>query len=108
MSCFSRRKCLENTDLKIATIFSYTANEDDADANGFIPEEISIAAEPDIAYATNPHTREKLDEFIGHYNQMSAVPIQPRIARVFTTTTTTSARRLKNARLISYGCGICT
>ena len=57
-------------DLKIATIFSYIANEDDADANGFIPEEISIAAEPDIAYATNPHTREKLDEFIGHYNQM--------------------------------------
>ena len=29
-----------------------------------------VAAEPEIAYATNPHTREKLDEFIGHYNQM--------------------------------------
>ncbi|MBP7510250.1 MAG: HsdR family type I site-specific deoxyribonuclease, partial [Prolixibacteraceae bacterium] len=65
-----RKKMLGNHDLKIATIFSYIANEDDVDANGFIPEEISVAAEPEIAYATNPHTREKLDEFIGHYNQM--------------------------------------
>lgn len=67
---FQRKKTLGEHELKIATIFSYIANEDDADANGFIPEEISVAAEPEIAYATNPHTREKLDEFIGHYNQM--------------------------------------
>ncbi len=65
-----RRKMHGNHDLKIATIFSYIANEDDADANGFIPEEISVAAEPEITYATNPHTREKLDEFISHYNLM--------------------------------------
>lgn len=65
-----RKKMLGNHDLKIATIFSYIANEEDVDANGFIPEEVSVAAEPEIAYATNPHTREKLDEFIGHYNQM--------------------------------------
>jgi type I restriction enzyme R subunit len=65
-----RKKMLGEHDLKIATIFSYIANEDDVDANGFIPEEVSVAAEPEIAYATNPHTREKLDEFIGHYNQM--------------------------------------
>ncbi len=67
---FQRKKKLGEHELKIATIFSYIANEDDADANGFIPEEISVAAEPEIAYATNPNTREKLDEFIGHYNQM--------------------------------------
>ncbi len=67
---FQRKKALGEHELKIATIFSYIANEDDADANGFIPEEISVAADGEIAYATNPHTREKLDEFIGHYNQM--------------------------------------
>ena len=66
---FQRKKILSEHDLKIATIFSYISNEDDADANGFIPEEIAVAAEPEIAYATNVHTREKLDEFIGHYNQ---------------------------------------
>lgn len=65
-----RKKMHGEHDLKIATIFSYVANEDDVDANGFIPEEIAVAAEPEIGYATNPHTREKLDEFIGHYNQM--------------------------------------
>ncbi|MZQ48794.1 MAG: HsdR family type I site-specific deoxyribonuclease, partial [Bacteroidales bacterium] len=65
-----RKKMLGEHDLKIATIFSYIANEADVDANGFIPEEISAAAEPEIEYAINPHTREKLDEFIGHYNQM--------------------------------------
>jgi type I restriction enzyme, R subunit len=65
-----RKKMSGGHSLKIATIFSYAINENDADANGFIPEEISIAAEEEIAYAINPHTREKLDEFIGHYNQM--------------------------------------
>lgn len=67
---FQRKKMLGEHDLKIATIFSYTSNEDDSDANGFIPEEISMAAEPQADYSGNPHTREKLDEFIGHYNQM--------------------------------------
>lgn len=56
--------------LRIATIFSYTANEDDADANGFIPEELSVVEEPRALYGLNVHTREKLDEFIGHYNEM--------------------------------------
>ncbi|MFT6841499.1 MAG: type I restriction enzyme R subunit [Psychroserpens sp.] len=60
--------------LKVATIFSYDTNEDDADANGFIPEEnISMAAEPQVQYAINSksqHTREKLDQFIADYNRM--------------------------------------
>lgn len=57
--------------LNIATIFSYTANEDDADANGFLQEELSVVEEPPRAlYGLQAHSREKLDEFIGHYNQM--------------------------------------
>lgn len=56
--------------LRIATIFSYTNNEDDADANGFIPEELSIVEEPAALYGLRMHTREKLDEYIGHYNQL--------------------------------------
>ncbi len=57
-------------DLKIATIFSYQANEEDADANGFIPDEdLLIAAEPIPLYETK-HTRDKLDEFIDDYNSM--------------------------------------
>lgn len=56
--------------LNIATIFSYSANEDDADANGFIPEEVSVVEDPRALYGLNKHSRDKLDEFIGHYNQM--------------------------------------
>jgi type I restriction enzyme R subunit len=66
---FKRRKTEGKHDLKIATIFSYTQNEDDADADGFIPEELPMAAEPELSYA-NKHTRERLDEFIEDYNQM--------------------------------------
>jgi len=78
-----RKKMLGNHDLKIATIFSYIANEDDVDAKGFIPEEISVAAEPEITYATNPHTREKLDEYIGHYNQMFGSAFSTRDSQSF-------------------------
>ncbi len=55
---------------KIATIFSFAANEEDADANGFLPEELSVVEEPRALYGLNKHSREKLDEYIGHYNQM--------------------------------------
>ncbi len=62
--------------LKIATIFSYVANEDDADANGYIPEEnLLMAAEPRAIYGNrqngaSQHSREKLDGFIVDYNEM--------------------------------------
>ncbi|MDZ7899852.1 MAG: type I restriction endonuclease subunit R [Arcicella sp.] len=56
--------------LNIATIFSYASNEDDADANGFIPEEVSVVEEPKALYGLNVHSREKLDEFIEDYNQL--------------------------------------
>jgi type I restriction enzyme R subunit len=67
---FQRKKLEGKHDLKIATIFSYVANENDADANGFLPEELSVVEEPKVLYGLHAHTREKLDEFIGHYNQM--------------------------------------
>ena len=57
-------------DLKVATIFSYKANELDEDANGFIPDEDFEdfrVEEPSAAYS---HTREKLDGFISDYNGM--------------------------------------
>ena len=53
--------------LRIATIFTYSANEQDADANGLI-------GDPDFDFVnntpTNIHTREKLEGFISDYNAM--------------------------------------
>ena len=66
-----QKKKLDNKhDLKIATIFSYVSNEDDLDANGFIPEELSVAEEPRVLYGLQKHSREKLDEYIEDYNKM--------------------------------------
>lgn len=65
-----RKKEEGKHNLKIATIFSYVANEDDADANGFIPEELSVVEEPRALYGMHQHSREKLDEFIEDYNKM--------------------------------------
>ncbi|MFA6276164.1 MAG: type I restriction endonuclease subunit R [Pedobacter sp.] len=67
---FQRKKEEGKHNLRIASIFSYATNEDDADANGFLPEELSVVEEPRALYGLQAHSREKLDEFIGHYNQM--------------------------------------
>lgn len=67
---FQKKKLEGKHDLKIATIFSYAANEEDADANGFLPDELSVVEEPRALYGLHKHTREKLDEFISDYNQM--------------------------------------
>lgn len=67
---FQKRKEEGKHNLNIATIFSYTANEDDADANGFIPEELSVSEDPKVLYGLNKHSREKLDEYIEHYNKI--------------------------------------
>ena len=67
---FKQKKQDGNHNLRIATIFSYAANEDDKDATGFLPEELSVVEEPKALYGLNVHTKEKLDEFIGDYNGM--------------------------------------
>lgn len=64
---FRAKKQAGQHDLRIATIFSFAANEDDKDANG-------LNADPDLEIKEgtpiNVHSREKLDEFIEDYNAM--------------------------------------
>ncbi len=55
--------------LKIATIFSYSTNEDDKDATGMIDLDEADGAHIDEEHI-NKHSREKLDEFIDDYNKM--------------------------------------
>ncbi|HJE03035.1 MAG TPA: type I restriction endonuclease subunit R [Aliarcobacter thereius] len=58
----------KNQDLKIATIFSYSANEDDKDANGIyaLDESDILIDETNI----NQHSRDKLEEYISDYNKL--------------------------------------
>nr|WP_298658482.1 type I restriction endonuclease subunit R [uncultured Flavobacterium sp.] len=67
---FQQKKENSLHNLKVATIFSFQANEEDLDAVGtFEEEDLLIAAEPKEEYGTN-HSRDNLETFIGHYNQM--------------------------------------
>jgi type I restriction enzyme R subunit len=59
----------KNHNLKIATIFSYSANEDDKDATGEINLDEADGAHIDEEHI-NKHSREKLDEFIEDYNNI--------------------------------------
>lgn len=63
---FQRKKLAGEHNLKIATIFSYASNEEDLDANG-IDAAFRHAAEPAAQYMPS---RDKLEQFIGDYNQM--------------------------------------
>ncbi len=67
---FQEKKRAGAHNLRIATIFSYGANEENEDAQDYIPDnEISKAAESESEYSTS-HSREKLDAFIADYNKM--------------------------------------
>ncbi|WEJ63424.1 type I restriction endonuclease subunit R [Thiomicrorhabdus lithotrophica] len=63
---FKAKKEAGEHNLKIATIFSYAANEDDKDADDSIPEETTDME----GKAVNQHSRDKLESYIGDYNQM--------------------------------------
>lgn len=68
---FKQKKEEGQHDLKVATIFSYQANEEDEDAQGYIPDEDYDDFRVDEPRETyTPHTREKLDGFIQDYNEM--------------------------------------
>ena len=64
---FKRKKEVSEHDLRIVTIFTFAANEEDEEANGLI-------GDPDIVVGpnapVNKQSREKLDEYIKDYNTM--------------------------------------
>lgn len=63
---FKKKKEAGEHNLRIATIFSYTANEEDQDSNGLLDGEINITGDGII----NTHSRDKLESYIQDYNKM--------------------------------------
>ncbi|NOY72309.1 MAG: HsdR family type I site-specific deoxyribonuclease [Gammaproteobacteria bacterium] len=63
---FKEKKEAGEHKLRVATIFSYQANEEDADADGTGNGDDM----PDDNKPVNKHSREKLDEYIDDYNAM--------------------------------------
>lgn len=90
---FKRKKAEEKHNLRIGTIFSYSTNEEDKDANGFIPDvEIDV---PDGA-KVNQHTRDKIEEYIADYNAMYGTKFNTRDSESFYNYYKDIARRLKD------------
>ena len=96
---FEEKKEEGKHNLRIATIFSYTNNDDDADANGFIPEELSVVEEPAALYGLRMHTREKLDEYIGHYNQLFGTKYSTKDSETFYNYYNDVSRKVKDRKI---------
>ena len=92
--------------LKIGTIFSYIANEEDRDATGDLNDEsvtltgdLPVAAEKKPGYVVNLHSRDKLEEYIGDYNEMFNTRFTTKDSQSFYNYYNDISRRMKNREL---------
>lgn len=95
---FKQKKEAGEHDLRIATIFTYGANEEDKGSTGTLPaqedDEFGIAAEPMTAYTTS-HTRDKLEKYIGDYNAMYGTNFSTKDSQSFQNYYKDLSKRLK-------------
>lgn len=96
---FSKKKEEGKHNLKLATIFSYVANEEDSDANGFIPEEVSAMEESPALYGLHQHKRDKLESFIGEYNQMFGSNFSTKDSQSFYNYYNDISKKVKNRKI---------
>jgi type I restriction enzyme R subunit len=92
---FAKRKTEGKHKLRVATIFSYTSNEEDKDANGILDEDCEITG----GEGGNPHTREKLDGFIGDYNAMFGTAFSTKDSKLFYGYYRDIARKVKERKI---------
>ncbi|MBE9468335.1 MAG: type I restriction endonuclease subunit R [Bacteroidetes bacterium] len=125
---FRQKKENGEHNLRVATIFSYQANEDDKDAIGsaFIDDEVSfdfaqetsdsaqetsskIAAEPQAEYQSQNNSqfttynsqlsRDYLEEFIGHYNKQYSTNFTTKDSKSFYNYYNDVAKRVKQKQI---------
>lgn len=101
---FKQKIETHKSDIRIATIFTYGANEEDADADGSLSADdygTSIAAEPEVIYKSS-HSRDKLDEFIGDYNKMFHTSFSTKDGQQFENYFKDISKRLKEREKDGY------
>ncbi len=76
---FAGKKQEGKHNLRVATIFSYTSNEQDSDADGMLDKDSEIIG----GKVGDPHTRDKLDGFIADYNAMFGTSFSTRDTQSF-------------------------
>lgn len=65
---FKRKKQAGKHNLKVATIFSFSQNEEEIE--DIILEKMNIAAETQIEYGYKPHRRELLESYVQDFNEL--------------------------------------
>ncbi len=94
---FKKKKEAGEHDLRVATIFTYGANEEDEDAQDYLPgDELTVAqaADPKVAYISS-HTRDKLESYIGDYNKMYGTNYTTKDSQAFENYFKDISKRLK-------------
>jgi len=89
---FRAKKEQGKHNLKVATIFSYSANEDDSDANGIYESQDNLVDEKNI----NQHSRDKLESYISDYNKMFNSAFTTKDSQSFYNYNNDISKRVKN------------
>ena len=94
---FKEKKLNGESNLKIGTIFSYGVNEDDPDASGnYMFDEPEPGA---VTTASNTHSRDKLEEFIGDYNEIFNTKFTTKDSQSFYNYYNDVAKRVKSKEI---------
>ena len=96
---FQQKKEAGEHDLRIATIFTFGANEDSDQAQDYLPadedSDFDMAAEPSSQYGSK-HSRDKLETYIGDYNQMYNGSFTTKDSKLFESYFKDISKRLKD------------
>lgn len=92
---FKEKKRAGEHNLKIATIFSYQANEEDADADGLMEGDDL----PTDDGTVNKHSREKLDDCIADYNAMFGTNYSTKDSKLFYAYYKDLGKRVRNRQV---------
>lgn len=100
---FRQKKEQDLHNLRVATIFSYNANEDDKEALGittadFDEVDLNEVAEPASEY-NNQHSRDLLEEFIGDYNKEFSTNFTTKDSQSFYNYYNDVAKRVKHKQI---------
>lgn len=98
---FKRKKEAAEHDLRIAAIFTYGANDDDEDAQDYLPDDLPMAADPKVGYKSQ-HNRDKLDGFIADYNTMYGTAFSTKEDQQFENYFKDISKRLKEREKKSF------
>jgi type I restriction enzyme R subunit len=89
---FARKKALGEHDLRVATIFTYEANPDDADADGLIGDpDLDLSKDQPV----NAMNRDRLQSFVEDYNAMYQTSESVKDGKGFYTYYKNLAKRMK-------------